>query len=58
MYALRHTWATRALEAGAPVKTVSAMLGHKNVITTMNIYQDVFKESQKIVLDCMSDLLE
>ena len=58
IHALRHTWATRALEAGAPVKTVSALLVHKNVITTMNTYQDVFKESQEIVLECMSNLLE
>ena len=41
IHALRHTWATRALEAGLDVKVVSQMLGHKNVITTMNIYQDV-----------------
>ena len=47
MHALRHTWATRALEAGVDVKTVSSMLGHKNIITTMNIYQDVL-DGQKI----------
>lgn len=56
IHALRHTWATRALESGAPVKTVSAMLGHKNVITTMNIYQDVFKESQNTVLEGLEQL--
>ena len=44
IHALRHTWATRALEEGIDVKTVSAMLGHKNVITTMNIYQDVLPD--------------
>lgn len=46
IHALRHTWATRALEAGLDVKVVSQMLGHKNVITTMNIYQDVLDDEK------------
>ncbi len=57
MHSLRHTWATRALEAGIEIKKVSAMLGHKNIITTMNIYQDVFKESQDGVADKINDFL-
>jgi integrase len=32
---LRHTAATRMIEAGAPVVAVSRILGHKNVLTTM-----------------------
>lgn len=47
MHALRHSWATRALEAHIDVQTVSRMLGHKSVATTMDIYQSVFSE-QKI----------
>ena len=48
MHALRHTWATRALEEGIDIKVVSQMLGHKNVVTTMNLYQDVLDtEKQK-----------
>ena len=48
MHALRHTWATRALEEGVDIKVVSQMLGHKNIITTMNLYQDVLDtEKQK-----------
>lgn len=48
MHALRHTWATRALEEGIDIKVVSQMLGHKNIITTMNVYQDVLDlEKQK-----------
>lgn len=47
LHALRHTWATRALEGGIDPKTVSVMLGHKNVITTMNIYQDVLQAHQQ-----------
>ena len=51
IHALRHTWATRALEAGLDIKVVSQMLGHKNVITTMNIYQDVL-DTEKIKVAC------
>ena len=47
MHALRHSWATRALEAKIDVQTVSKMLGHKSIVTTMDIYQSVFSE-QKI----------
>ena len=57
LHALRHSWATRALEAGIDIKKVSAMLGHKNVVTTMNIYQDVQKVSQKGVADKMNNFI-
>lgn len=56
MHALRHTWATRALEKGIDIKTVSEMLGHKNIITTMNIYQDVLAEQKKKAANQMADL--
>ena len=44
MHALRHSWATRAFEKHIEVQTVSKMLGHKSVATTMDIYQSVFAE--------------
>ena len=56
LHSLRHTWATRALEAGVDIKTVSSILGHKNVVTTMNIYQDVF-DDLKIQAACTLDAL-
>lgn len=37
-HGLRHTFATRCIEAGVDVKTVSAILGHSNVATTLNLY--------------------
>lgn len=57
LHALRHSWATRALEAGIDVKKVSVMLGHKNVVTTMNIYQHVLKASQDGVADTMNSFI-
>lgn len=56
VHSLRHTWATRALENGIDVKTVSNMLGHKNVITTMNIYQDVLPDLKQSAAEKLNDL--
>ncbi len=45
-HALRHTFATRALEAGVPVKVVSKILGHASVQITMDTYMHVLPELQ------------
>lgn len=37
-HGLRHTFATRCIECACDYKTVSVILGHSNVATTMNIY--------------------
>ena len=37
-HALRHTFATRALECGMDVKTLSEIMGHKNASITLNRY--------------------
>lgn len=37
-HALRHTFATRCVEAGVDVKSLSEMLGHANVAVTLNTY--------------------
>ena len=37
-HTLRHTFATRCVEAGFDMKTLSEILGHSNVGTTMNLY--------------------
>lgn len=37
-HGLRHTFATRCVESGCDVKTLSAILGHSNVAITLNLY--------------------
>ncbi len=37
-HGLRHTFATRCIESGCDYKTVSVILGHSNVATTLNLY--------------------
>ena len=37
-HALRHTFATRCIERGFDAKTLSELLGHKNIKTTLQLY--------------------
>ncbi len=46
-HAIRHTFATRALELGVDIKTLSELLGHSNVSITLNIYAHSLIEQKK-----------
>ena len=45
-HALRHTYATRCIEAGMPPKSLQVLLGHASVQTTMNKYVHVSEEER------------
>ncbi len=44
---LRHTFATMALENGMDVKTLSSMIGHSSVATTLDIYSHITSDMLK-----------
>lgn len=44
-HCFRHTFATRWLEAGVPIKTVSAMLGHSQLQLTTDLYMHITQDS-------------
>ena len=44
VHGLRHTFATRALESGMSVKTLSKILGHSNVGFTLDTYTHVTED--------------
>ena len=54
-HTLRHTFATRCLEAGIPIKTVSSILGHSTVQITMDLYQHVSFDTKKLALMQLAD---
>lgn len=56
-HAIRHTFATRALESGMDVKTLSEILGHKNATITLNRYSHSMLEYKKITMNKLSKLL-
>lgn len=52
-YGLRHSFATRCIESKADYKTVSVLLGHSNISTTLNLYVHPNKEQKKKTIDKM-----
>lgn len=50
-HGLRHSFATRCIEVGCDYKTVSALLGHSNISTTLNLYVHPNMEQKKRCID-------
>lgn len=53
---LRHTYATRLFELGENPKTVSELLGHSNVSTTIDIYTHVLDSMKDKAVSKLNDL--
>lgn len=51
---LRHTFATRCVEANVDIKTLSEILGHSNVTITMNRYVHPSMEMKRMSMDKVS----
>lgn len=56
-HGLRHTFATRCIESGCDYKTVSVILGHSNVATTLNLYVHPNLDQKKRCLDRLNKFL-
>ena len=56
-HSLRHTFATRAIECGMDVKTLSEILGHKNPTITLNRYAHSLIEHKKEMMNRLGKLL-
>lgn len=55
---LRHSFATRAIAAGADVKAVAAVLGHTNAAITLNVYADADPESKRRVSNLLTESIQ
>ena len=57
-HALRHTFATRALECGMDVKTLAEILGHKNPMVTLSRYTHSLMEHKSEMMNKIGRLLQ
>ena len=57
-HGLRHSFATRCIESKCDYKTVSVLLGHSNISTTLNLYVHPNLEQKKKCIDTMNRLLK
>ncbi|MCD7888273.1 MAG: tyrosine-type recombinase/integrase [Clostridiales bacterium] len=57
-HALRHTFATRAVEQGMDEKTLSTILGHASTSFTMDTYTHVLDDHKQEEMKLMEDLFD
>ena len=58
MHVLRHTFATRCIEAGMKPKTLQKLLGHSSIQITMNLYVHVTEEEKKKEIELVAETLK
>jgi len=57
-HGLRHSFATRCIESNCDYKTVSVILGHSNISTTLNLYVHPNLEQKKKCIEQMAKMLK
>ena len=58
LHDLRHYVATRLLDAGVPVRSVSERLGHASATTTLTIYAAAVPATDRLAADILGGLLD
>ena len=58
MHILRHTFATRCIEAGMKPKTLQMILGHANIGITMNLYVHTTEDEKLKEINMVADSLK
>ena len=56
-HSLRHTFATRCIEAGIPPVVLKNWLGHKNIHITLDTYADVFDRMNFNAVEKLEDYI-
>lgn len=56
-HALRHTYATRMLEAGVHPKVVQELMGHKDITLTLNTYSHVMPEIKQAAAQAINSTI-
>lgn len=57
-HGLRHSFATRCIESKCDYKTVSVLLGHSNISTTLNLYVHPNMEQKRKCIETMGKLFK
>jgi len=57
-HGLRHSFATRCIESKCDYKTVSVLLGHSNISTTLNLYVHPNLEQKQKCIETMNKMLK
>ena len=57
-HGLRHSFATRCIESKCDYKTVSVLLGHSNISTTLNLYVHPNMEQKKKCINMMGKMFK
>lgn len=58
MHVLRHTFATRCIEANMKPKTLQKLLGHSSIQITMNLYVHVTEEEKQKEIELVAEALK
>ena len=56
-HAFRHTLASVLCLNGIDITTISKWLGHRNVTTTVNIYEHILDKGKEQVAACVADVI-